>query len=118
MRTPRSLATAWTRRKRDIDLAHKRVAAATERKRSFALAHMKRHPLSPKVKAAILARVKGGGAICCVEGRRWLNGKVDAVWAELLNAWAYEALTCKGDNPADVSKVDRMLSHGLSREHT
>lgn len=57
--------------------------------------YAKRRPLTPKEKKALVARVAAGEPLCCEEGLQWLTETVPPIWAEAINAWAYERLSCR-----------------------
>lgn len=66
-----------------------------EKDREAAIAkHRADHPLPDDVVAMLAHHVREGGGLCCAGGYLWLVEHVDAVWARVLNTWAYEALGC------------------------
>ena len=60
--------------------------------------HRRKHPLSEKTRARILASFVAGNPLCCTRGRENLAGLgLDGYWIEYLNDWAYEALGCSDE---------------------
>jgi hypothetical protein len=94
-------------RRREVSLAERdalRKKSQSAAKRAAALAyqvieheraHMREFPLTPQVMDQLATMVGRGEALCCEAGRDRLRPLVDPLWADAINAWAYEHLSCK-----------------------
>jgi len=109
MTSPQARLRAIEKQIRSCEAALNR---AQEAKYRFYRSYCKQHPLTAKQYDWLVARVAAGGALCCDEGRKFLLSTVPPIWAALINHWAYEALSCKGNSKnhgEDVAKVRLQL---------
>ena len=72
-------------------------------------AYAKARPLTAVERETLAKRVARGAPLCCVEGRRWLREQLPQTWADVLNSWAYEALSCSEKRPERIAEyADRV----------
>lgn len=79
----------------------------------FVSDHLRDYPLSPAACNALRDRVRAGLPLCCKDGAAFLAAVVDPIWAEHLNEWAYDALTCRGGS-RHVEEELRRLNQKLT----
>lgn len=71
--------------------------------------HCQRHPLTEAQQRQLKEGLLSDKALCCKAGREFLSTVVDPIWAELLNGWAYEELSCTEVTDEDRERFSRKL---------
>jgi len=83
-----------------------------EARGSYAVAH----PLTEAERNELVARVAGGGSLCCADGLAWLKDRFSQPWADSLNEWAYDALSCSDDREETRARaVEKVRALRLDR---
>lgn len=101
----------WEETKKLVADAEKSSEEAREQLRVFELKHWANKPLTAFEQLALRAVVTAGWPLCCAEGKKVLAEIVDPIWAERINAWAYEVMTCGKaiDHEYNLKKLDAWL---------
>lgn len=118
----------WRRLNRDISRVDAEAAEARQELERFVAAHCRDCPLSLPARQKLFEALRERRPLCCAQGKKLLDDVVDPIWAEVLNEWAYEALTCKGqlsvgDVEDHIYKLDQKLTrlsakpNGLRVDH-
>jgi hypothetical protein len=76
--------------------------------------HCDEHPLLCMIVDAMIERVRDGKGLCCQSGHDWLLTHVDPIWARVLNAWAYEHLSCSEDRPERIEEFAQLVREALN----
>jgi hypothetical protein len=87
----------------DIRERQAALEEAEETRNKFFARYCKERPLKKREQDKLADHVEAGGALCCEDGARFLRDAVPAIWATLINDWAYEKLACQG-NPSDAKE--------------
>jgi hypothetical protein len=53
-----------------------------------------KRPLTEAERDELVKHIEVGGELCCDAGFTWLGERLPKPWAEAINAWAYEHLSC------------------------
>lgn len=85
----------WKSHQERVKLATAAKAEAYEALRAFMTNHLREHPLAEHTRESLRATVHADKPLCCEAGKAFLDTIVDPIWAESINAWAYEALGCR-----------------------
>lgn len=94
----------------EVDRRAKELFNAERERDDFITKHCAANPLSDALVAEMADHVRSGGALCCKAGRAWLDEHVDAIWARVLNDWAYDVLSCSEDRPERIEEYARKVS--------
>ena len=104
----------WKVLQRQVCAAMDAATAAERAFTDFVRAHLRKHPLSEWTQGLLVERVRSGRGLCCQEGREWLASTVDPIWTGVLNAWAYEHLSCYEGNPPHWGNNAQRLQEKLA----
>lgn len=68
-------------------------------------------PLTSDERERLAKHVASGGALCCFQGLNWLREqRIPEIWAQAINGWAYENLSCTSENSEAQAEAVRKLS--------